>query len=114
MRISKAFTVKGDAGKILDLTEKYVPEMKYKRTTSVKSSSLIFERGITSVAFALSPSIENVKITLAVSFAQKAGDVHILCDYDVDIGMGAPYVMPLISALESEVERLKFYLQTAL
>ena len=112
MKFSKAFTVKGNIEKVFDLTEKYISGMKFKIANSHKPTLLILKRGGTLGSFN-SFKIENVKTTLTVSFSQKGEDVNMLCDYDV-AGYGQIFTSSDKSTLESEVEMLKNFLQTAL
>jgi hypothetical protein len=111
MKFSKSFTVKGSIEKAFDLTEKYVSGMKFKIVNSVKPTLLVLKRGSTSGSFT-SFKIEDAKTSLTISFSQKGEDINVLCDYDTSVyGIATSSDK---STLESEVEKLKNFLQTAL
>lgn len=111
MKFTKAFTVKGIVEKAFGLTEKYVSGMKFKIANSAKPNLLVLKRGSTLGSFT-SHKIENSKTTLTISLSQKGEDVNVVCDYDVVVyGI---VISSDKSTLESEVELLKNFLQTAL
>lgn len=111
MKFTRSFIVKGDSEKAFDLAQKYFSGMNFKIVDAVKPILLVLERG-TKLGSWTSFKIENVKTKLTISFAQKEGNVNVLCDYDIThysiISSGDT------STLESEVEHLKNYLETLL
>ena len=111
MQFSKSFTVKGDLNKTFDLIESYVQGMKFKTTNFVRPNFLILERG-SRWGSRTSTKIEQPKTTLNISLKQGAEGIVVLCDYNIDV-----YGIILESdksTLESEVEKLHSFLQTAL
>lgn len=111
MRFSKTFTVKGNAERAFELTEKYVQGMKFNVKNAVRPTLLVLERGSRWASFT-SSKIEDDKTTLTISFKQINEKVSVLCDYDITVyGIATSSDK---SALESEVEKLKHFLITGL
>jgi hypothetical protein len=105
------FSVKGELNKAFDLTEKYVQGMKFKIKNEVKPTLLMLERGSRWGSIG-STKIEATKTTLTISLKQVAGDVVVLCDYNIEV-----YGVVLESdksTLDSEVEKLNNFLATTL
>jgi len=110
MKFSKGFTVKGNIERVFELTEKYVSGMKFRIENSAKPSLLVLKRGDTTGSI-FSHKIENSKTTLSISFSQKGENVIVLCDFDIMVyGI---VISSDKSTLESEVEKLRVFLETA-
>ena len=111
MRFSKTFIVKGKPERAFELTEKYVQGMKFSIKNAVHPTLLVLERG-SRWASATSSKIEDNKTILTISFKQIKEEVSVLCDYDITVyGITTSGDR---STLESEVEKLKYFLITGL
>ena len=112
MKFSKGFTVKGNIEKAFELTKDYMSGIKFQIVNQNKPNFISLKRGSTFGSLT-SFKIENVKTELSITLQQKGEEVNILCDYDVK-GYGQWFTASDKSTLESEVEKLKNFLVTAL
>ena len=111
MNLSKGFSVKGNIERAFELAQSYLSGMKYQTVNSSKPTFLVLKRG-SRTGSTFSTKIDNVLTTLSISFSQKEENVNILCDYDAVVyGIVTSSDK---STLESEVEKLRAFLETAL
>jgi len=108
MKITKSFTVTGNGEKIFELIQSFMSAMKYQIVNANSPNILVLKRGSKHPLFSF--KIENLYTELNISLKQKGENVQVLCDYDFPVR--AIYTSSDMSTIESEVERLKNFLET--
>lgn len=118
LRITKTFSIKGDAEKIFDYLVEYFTfkldfpyrirrVIPYRIENIFIPKTIIFERGSSMASFT-GARIEKCKTTLRVTLTLKPeGEVTITCDYDVKT-YGTPLASD-IAVLEREAENMVKY-----
>ncbi|ODS37530.1 MAG: hypothetical protein A7316_01725 [Candidatus Altiarchaeales archaeon WOR_SM1_86-2] len=113
MKFSKSFTVKGDIGKVFELTKEHMSNMKFQIVNQNTPNFISLKRG-SRLGSLTSSETENAETELSITLKQKGGEVNILCDYDVRWYRVQWFTASDKSTLESEVEELKYFLVTTI
>jgi len=113
MKFSKSFTVKGDIGKVFELTKEHMSNMKFQIVNQNTPNFISLKRG-SRLGSLTSSETENAETELSITLKQKGEEVNILCDYDVRWYRVQWFTASDKSTLESEVEELKYFLVTTI
>ncbi|MEM2941660.1 MAG: hypothetical protein QW304_08965 [Thermoproteota archaeon] len=112
MKLSKAFTVKGEINRVFDSIQAFMPSMKFRLENANRPILLVFKRG-SKLGSLVSFEVEGCETILTISLQQNGDEVNILCSYDV-LGIGQVFTSSDRSTLESEIERLQYFLKTSI
>jgi len=109
MRFSESFEVFGNIETMSPAIRSYY-ELEGRYKTKMSSPHLlVFERG-SKLGVLVSPRIKHYPTRLEVSLNSQGKRVQVLCTYDVSTLPGNVLTKGDISALKSEVERLRRYI----
>jgi hypothetical protein len=112
MKFAKGFAVKGEINKVFDLIQLFMPNMKFRLESANRPNFLVFRRG-GKLGSLFSSEVENCETILTITLQQIGDEVNILCNYEV-FGYGFQlFTSSDKSALESEVEKLQYFLKTS-